>query len=44
VCIISHGRANAKAIRNAIRVAAEFSQGQVNQRIEEELCTTAPAQ
>ncbi|MGO9232001.1 MAG: phosphate acyltransferase PlsX [Bryobacteraceae bacterium] len=41
VCIISHGRANAKAIRNAIRVAAEFSHGQVNQRIEEELCVPA---
>jgi glycerol-3-phosphate acyltransferase PlsX len=37
VCIISHGRANANAIRNAIRVCSEFSQGQVNQRIEEEL-------
>jgi len=41
VCIISHGRANAKAIRNAIRVAAEFSHGQVNQRIEEELRASA---
>jgi len=37
VCIISHGRANANAIKNAIRVAAEFSEGKVNQRIEEEL-------
>ena len=41
VCIISHGRANANAIKNAIRVAAEFSQGQVNQRIEEELVVAA---
>ena len=41
VCIISHGRANAKAIRNAIRVAAEFSEGKVNQRIEEELRASA---
>ncbi len=32
VCIISHGRANANAMKNAIRVAAEFSQGKVNQR------------
>ena len=31
VCIICHGRSNANAIKNAIRVAAEFSQGQVNQ-------------
>lgn len=41
VCIISHGRANANAIKNAIRVAAEFSEGQVNQRIEEELVVAA---
>lgn len=41
VCIISHGRANANAIKNAIRVAAEFSQGKVNQRIEEELVVGA---
>jgi glycerol-3-phosphate acyltransferase PlsX len=37
VCIICHGRSNAKAIKNAIRVAAEFSEGKVNQRIEDEL-------
>jgi glycerol-3-phosphate acyltransferase PlsX len=37
VCIICHGRSNANAIKNAIRVAAEFSRGKVNQRIEEEL-------
>jgi glycerol-3-phosphate acyltransferase PlsX len=41
VCIISHGRANANAIKNAIRVAAEFSEGRVNQRIEEELVVGA---
>jgi phosphate acyltransferase len=41
VCIISHGRANANAIKNAIRVASEFSAGQVNQRIEEELVVSA---
>src|SRR6185436_10993599 len=35
--IICHGRSNAKAIMNAIRVAKEFSDGQVNQRIEDEL-------
>jgi phosphate acyltransferase len=40
VCIICHGRSNANAIKNAIRVAAEFSQGQVNQRIEDELRLT----
>jgi phosphate acyltransferase len=37
VSIICHGRSNANAIKNAIRVAAEFSEGQINQRIEEEL-------
>ena len=37
VCIICHGRSNANAIRNAIRVAAEFSQGRINQQIEDEL-------
>jgi glycerol-3-phosphate acyltransferase PlsX len=37
VCIISHGRSNANAIRNAIRVAAELAGGGVNQRIEAEL-------
>jgi phosphate acyltransferase len=37
VCIIAHGRSNANAIKNAIRVAKEFSEGKVNQRIEEEL-------
>jgi glycerol-3-phosphate acyltransferase PlsX len=41
VCIISHGRANANAIKNAIRVAAEFSQGKINQTIEEELTVGA---
>jgi glycerol-3-phosphate acyltransferase PlsX len=42
VCIICHGRSNANAIKNAIRVAAEFSQGLINQRIEEELRLTTP--
>jgi glycerol-3-phosphate acyltransferase PlsX len=37
VCIICHGSSNANAIKNAIRVAAEFSSGQINQRIENEL-------
>ncbi len=37
VCIISHGRSNGNAIKNAIRVAAEFASGRVNQTIEHEL-------
>jgi glycerol-3-phosphate acyltransferase PlsX len=37
VCIVTHGRSNANAIKNAIRVAAEFAEGKVNERIEAEL-------
>jgi len=37
VCIICHGRSNANAIKNAIRVASEFADGQINKRIEEGL-------
>src|SRR5689334_4081542 len=39
--IICHGRSNANAIKNAIRVAREFSDGKVNQRIEDELRAAA---
>jgi glycerol-3-phosphate acyltransferase PlsX len=35
--IICHGRSNANAIKNAIRVAAEFAEGQINQKIAAEL-------
>jgi glycerol-3-phosphate acyltransferase PlsX len=41
VTIISHGRSNANAIKNAIRVAAEFAQGNTNAQIEEELTHSA---
>jgi glycerol-3-phosphate acyltransferase PlsX len=37
VCIICHGRSNANAIKNAIRVAKEFAERRVSQRIEQEL-------
>jgi len=37
VCIICHGRSNGNAIKNAIRVAKEFCECRVNQRIEDEL-------
>jgi len=37
IAIICHGRSNSNAIKNAIRVAAEFSTGNVNQKIEDEL-------
>jgi glycerol-3-phosphate acyltransferase PlsX len=36
-CIIAHGSSNANAIKNAIRVAAEFSQRRINAKIEQEL-------
>jgi glycerol-3-phosphate acyltransferase PlsX len=37
VSIICHGRSNANAIKNAIRVAAEFADGKLNEKIEAEL-------
>jgi glycerol-3-phosphate acyltransferase PlsX len=37
VCIICHGGSNANAIKNAIRVAAEFAEGRVNEKIQREL-------
>jgi phosphate acyltransferase len=37
VCLIAHGSSNANAMKNAIRVAAEFVDGQVNAKIEREL-------
>jgi phosphate acyltransferase len=44
VCIICHGRSNPNAIRNAIRVAKESCEGQVNQLIEQELMHSAFAE
>ncbi len=41
VCIICHGGSNANAIKNAIRVAAGFSEGLVNEKIERELAGVA---
>jgi glycerol-3-phosphate acyltransferase PlsX len=43
ICVICHGRSNAKAIRNAIRVAKEFAEGKINQRIATELDGRASA-
>lgn len=37
VCIISHGRSTAKAIKNAIRMAKDFAEGQTSKKIEDEL-------
>ncbi|HXE91775.1 MAG TPA: phosphate acyltransferase PlsX [Terriglobales bacterium] len=40
-CIITHGSSNNNAIKNAIRVAAEFVSGGVNARIEREIAAMA---
>jgi phosphate acyltransferase len=37
VCFITHGSSNANAIKNAIRVAAEFAERRINDKIEREL-------
>ncbi len=37
VSIICHGRSNANAIKNAVRIAAQYAEARVNQRIETEL-------
>jgi glycerol-3-phosphate acyltransferase PlsX len=39
VCIVGHGSSNERAIMNAIRVAAEYAQGNVNSHIEKELAS-----
>ncbi len=40
VCVIGHGRSNANAVKNAIRVAAGLSRARINERIEQELSLT----
>ena len=41
VCVIGHGRSNAKAVKNAIRVAAGLSRAHLNEKIEQELSATS---
>ncbi len=43
VCVITHGSSNANAIKNAVRVAAEFADGKVNETIERELAGLSAA-
>jgi phosphate acyltransferase len=43
VCIITHGSSNANAIKNALRVAAEFSERRINEAIERGLAALRPA-
>jgi glycerol-3-phosphate acyltransferase PlsX len=40
VCIITHGSSNTNAIKNAVRVAAEFAESKVNEAIEHGLART----
>ena len=44
VCIITHGSSNANAMKNAIRVAAEFSESGVNESIERGLAALRQAE
>jgi len=41
VCVIGHGRSNANAVKNAIRVAAGLARAGMNEKIEQELSATA---
>src|SRR5207253_6920714 len=42
VCIITHGSSNANAIKNALRVAAEFAEREINEKIEKEVGALRP--
>ena len=42
VCIITHGSSNANAIKNAVRVAAEFARSSINDSIERGLAALHP--
>jgi glycerol-3-phosphate acyltransferase PlsX len=42
VCIITHGSSNANAIKNAVRVAAEFAERNINESIEQGLAALRP--
>jgi phosphate acyltransferase len=44
VCIITHGSSNANAMKNAVRVAAEFSERRINDSIKRGLAAIHPAQ
>jgi len=43
ITVIAHGRSDAKAVKNAIRVAAELARSKVNEKIERELSAVALA-
>ena len=41
VCVIGHGRSNANAVKNAVRVAAGLARARMNEKIEQELSVAA---
>ncbi len=41
ICMISHGRSNPKAIRNAVTRAYEYSMGKVNEHLREEIAANS---
>jgi len=43
ITIIGHGRSNANAIKNAVRVASELCRARINEKIEQELSAAAAA-
>jgi len=43
ICIICHGGSNPNAIKNAVRVAAGFAEGRINEKIETELGNSTAA-
>ncbi|HWC16168.1 MAG TPA: hypothetical protein VG498_04110, partial [Terriglobales bacterium] len=42
VCIVGHGSSNANAMKNAIRVAAQFAETKINDKIEKGLSSHRP--
>src|SRR5579884_851123 len=42
ICIVGHGSSNATAIKNAIRVAAQFAETKINDKIEKGLSSHRP--
>jgi glycerol-3-phosphate acyltransferase PlsX len=44
VCIVGHGSSNSNAIKNAIRVAAQFAETLINDKIEKGLSSQRPRQ
>jgi glycerol-3-phosphate acyltransferase PlsX len=43
LCIVGHGRSSAKAVRNAVTMAARFASSDVLQRVEQEIASLSVA-